>query len=32
MGVNWGFADGHVEVHGPDTMKAYYAGNVWNWR
>jgi prepilin-type N-terminal cleavage/methylation domain-containing protein/prepilin-type processing-associated H-X9-DG protein len=32
LGVNQGFADGHVELHPPSDLKPYYYGNWWNWR
>jgi prepilin-type N-terminal cleavage/methylation domain-containing protein/prepilin-type processing-associated H-X9-DG protein len=31
-GVNWGFADGHVEFHNGNEVHPYYFGNWWNWR
>jgi len=32
IGLNQGFADGHVELHAPADIKPYYLGNWWNWR
>jgi prepilin-type N-terminal cleavage/methylation domain-containing protein/prepilin-type processing-associated H-X9-DG protein len=32
LGVNQGFADGHVELHSAADLKPYYLGNWWNWR
>ncbi len=32
LGVNQGFADGHVELHPASDLKPYYLGNWWNWR
>jgi prepilin-type N-terminal cleavage/methylation domain-containing protein len=32
LGVNEGFADGHVECRHPSQIKPYYMGNYWNWR
>jgi prepilin-type N-terminal cleavage/methylation domain-containing protein/prepilin-type processing-associated H-X9-DG protein len=32
LGVNQGFADGHVDMNPPSDLKPYFLGNWWNWR